>query len=119
MAYLKILDASGRKIRAASHYEGAGTGRRLSAWGTSTAGPNNALFSSLGNLRSRSRDLARNDPQICGAIDCLVSNIVGTGISPRWQITDLKLKKKLERLWADWTQEADADVFESEGCRTE
>jgi lambda family phage portal protein len=109
MAYLKILDASGRKIRAASHYEGARIGRRLSAWGTSTAGPNNALFSSLGNLRSRSRDLARNDPQICGAIDCLVSNIVGMGISPRWQITDLKLKKRLQRLWADWTQEADAD----------
>ena len=109
MAYLKILDAQGRKIAVFSHYEGAGTGRRLSSWGSSTAGPNNTLFYSLGNLRARSRDLARNDPQISGALDCLVSNIVGMGISPRWQLQNSKLKKALQQLWADWTQEADAD----------
>lgn len=109
MAYLKVLDSSGRKIKAYSNYEGAGTGRRLSSWGTSTAGPNNTLFSSLGNLRSRSRELARNDPQISGALDCLVSNIVGMGISPRWQLSNSKLKKSLQQLWLDWTQEADTD----------
>jgi lambda family phage portal protein len=109
MAYLKILDASGRKIRAYTAFEGAGNGRRLSNWGTSTSGPNSTLYSSLGNLRSRSRELSRNDPQICGALDCLVSNIVGMGISPRWQLADSKLKKRLQQLWSDWTQEADAD----------
>ena len=81
----------------------------MSNWGTSTAGPNTTLFSSLGSLRSRSRELSRNDPQICGALDCLVSNIVGMGISPRWQLYNSKLKKALQQLWSDWTQEADAD----------
>ena len=109
MAYLKILDSAGRKIRAYTAYEAAGAGRRLSNWGTSNAGPNSTLFSSLSNLRSRSRELSRNDPQINGALDCLVSNIVGMGISPRWQLSNSKLKKALQQLWADWTQEADAN----------
>ena len=95
MAYLKILDSAGRKIRAYTAYEAAGAGRRLSNWGTSNAGPNSTLFSSLSNLRSRSRELSRNDPQINGALDCLVSNIVGMGISPRWQLSNSKLKKSV------------------------
>ena len=109
MTFLKILDSQGRKIRAYSDYEGSGTGRRMYRWGLSTAGPNTTLFSSLGSLRSRSRELSRNDPQISGALDCLVSNIVGMGISPRWQLSNSKLKKALQQLWSDWTQEADAD----------
>ena len=103
-------EAMSRPIGAMSSrpFEGAGNGRRLSNWGTSTAGLNSTLFSSLGSLRSRSRELSRNDPQICGALDCLVSNIVGMGISPRWQLSDSKLKKRIQQLWSDWTQEADA-----------
>ena len=103
-------EAMSRPIGAMSSrsFEGAGNGRRLSNWGTSTAGPNSTLFSSLGSLRSRSRELSRNDPQICGALDCLVSNIVGMGISPRWQLSDSNLKKRIQQLWSDWTQEADA-----------
>ena len=110
MSFLRILDSKGRKIdmRSSPPFEGAGNGRRLSNWGTSTAGPNATIYSSLSLLRSRSRELSRNDPQICGAIDCLVSNIVGTGISPRWQLSDSKLKKRIQQLWSDWTQEADA-----------
>ena len=110
MGYLKILDSRGNKIRMATpDFEGAGNGRRLSSWGTSSAGPNNTLYSSLDTLRSRSRELVRNDPQIDGALDTLVSNLVGMGISPRWQIPDTDLKKQIQELWADWILEADAD----------
>jgi lambda family phage portal protein len=110
MGYLKILDSRGNKIRMAlPDFEGAGSGRRLSSWGMSSAGPNNTLFSSLGTLRSRSRELVRNDPQIDGALNTLVSNLVGMGISPRWQIHDSQLKKQIQALWADWILEADAD----------
>ncbi|MGD9975729.1 MAG: phage portal protein [Desulfatirhabdiaceae bacterium] len=77
---------------ATSDFEGAGNGRRLSSLGMSSAGPNNTLFSSLGSLRSRLRELVRNDPQIDGGLDTLVSNLVGMGISPRWQIKDSELK---------------------------
>lgn len=110
MGYLKILDSRGNKIRMATpDFEGAGNGRRLSSWGTSSAGPNNTLYSSLDTLRARSRELVRNDPQIDGALDTLVSNLVGMGISPRWQIPDTDLKKQIQELWADWILEADAD----------
>ena len=107
MRYLKVLDHRGEKIpisrfMAAGDYEGAGTGRRMSNWGLSSTGPNTALFSSLNSLRSRSRELVRNDPQIDGGMDTLVANIVGTGIAPRWQVEDTGLKKRnpgaLERL---------------------
>ncbi|MEW6505512.1 MAG: phage portal protein [Chloroflexota bacterium] len=92
----------------AGGYEGAAGGRRLGDWGTSSSGPNQILFSSLGALRARSRELSRNDPQIDGALDTLVSNIVGTGISPRWQIEDSEIKKRIQAAWAAWVYEADA-----------
>ena len=66
----RILDHSGKPyIMAVADYEGALQGRRLSTWGLSSSGPNTALYGSLANLRARSRELIRNDPQIDGAID--------------------------------------------------
>lgn len=90
-------------------YEGARFGRRLATWGTSPAGPNNAIFSSLNTLRARARELVRNDPQIDGGLDTLVANLVGAGITPRWQIGDSNLKAQIQELWSDWVKEADAD----------
>ena len=87
--YLKVVDHRGQPIPARSlsssaHiYEGATTGRRLHTWGTSAAGPDVALMWSLGTLRSRARQLVRNDPFAAGGMDTLVANLVGTGITPR------------------------------------
>ena len=80
MRYLKVLDHHGNRIptMALGPYEAAGFGRRLSTWGTSSAGPNSALFSSLSTLRARSRELTRNNPIADGAIDSFVSNLIGT-----------------------------------------
>lgn len=112
-AYLRIVDAGGNRIPKAAlgrdEYEGSTSGRRLNTWGTSTAGPNAALFSSLTTLRSRSRQMVRNDPQASGGLDTLVANLVGTGITPRWQIEDPDLKKEIQDLWEDWVLEADSD----------
>ena len=107
---LKILDAYGRKIPVSAvvnTYEGASSGRRMATWGTSTAGANAALFSSLGKLRSRSRELIRNNSIVDGGVDSYVANLIGSGISPRWQLKDKGLKKELQQLWNDWTLEAD------------
>ena len=114
MHHLEVLVFMGEKIpvsryMAATHYERAGTGRRMSYWGLSSAGPNNSLYSSLNSLRSRSRELVRNDPQIDGGMDTLVANIVGTGITPRWQLKDTGLKKEIQELWNDWVKECDAN----------
>lgn len=91
-----------------SSFEGAGTGRRLNSWGMSSSGPNAAIFGSLSTLRARSRELTRNNPLASGAIDSFVSNLIGSGISPRWQIEDMELKKQIQELWADSTEELDA-----------
>jgi lambda family phage portal protein len=110
--FLNVVDQYGRPIPVSAlsgHYEGAGFGRRLSTWGTSSAGPNTSLYSSLATLRARSRELVRNHPLPDGAIDSFVANLIGTGITPRWQIEDKVLKKDVQQLWDDWTVEADAD----------
>jgi lambda family phage portal protein len=110
--YLSIVDANGRKIPAAAaagEFEAAGFGRRLSTWGTSVSGPNTALFSSLSALRSRSRELSRNYSLANGAVDSFVANLVGSGITPRWQLEDPELKERVQQLWAEWAAEADAD----------
>lgn len=109
MPYLKILDSTGNKIQvqAKSAYEGASAGRRLGGWMASTTGINSLLSGSIGNLRSRARDLRRNSPVVDGGVDSFVSDIVGTGISPSWQLEDRELKKKIQELWNDWIEESD------------
>ena len=110
MAFLKIVDHRGNKIKAQSGpYEGAGFTRRLNVWGTSTLGPDASLYGSLSTLRARSRELVRNDPLANSGLDTLVSNLVGSGISPRWQIDNADLKKQLQALWNDWSMECDHD----------
>jgi len=111
--FLRVLDQFGRPVprrMLTADYEAASFGRRLaSTWGTSTAGPNMSLAWTLGTLRARSRQLVRNKDISSGAVDTWVSNLIGTGITPRWQIEDKALKKDLQDLWSDWIQESDAD----------
>ncbi len=108
--HLKIVDHHGQPIKkATSDFEGAASGRRMSTWGTSTSGPSTAIYGSLTTLRARARELTRNDPQISGAMDTLISNLIGSGISPRWQLRETDRKKAIQQLWNDFVPEADAD----------
>lgn len=112
MSHLKILDARGNKIPILSNsgpFEGAGFTRRMNQWGTSSLGPDASQFASLSTLRARSRELVRNDPLAGSGLDTLVSNLIGSGISPRWQIDDADLKQQLQLLWHDWSMECDHD----------
>lgn len=111
-----ILDMRGNPYPAssmssyASEYEGAGVTRRFGeTWGLGVSGPSASLTYSLSSLRSRSRKLAMNEPQIDGGLDTLAANMIGTGITPRWQLKDSGLKREIQELWADWAKEADAD----------
>lgn len=108
--YLRTLDAYGRPIHISAlvgEYEASGAGRRLGTWGTSTAGPSTVVSGSLNSLRSRSRQLIRNNPLVDGGVDAYVANIIGSGINPRWQVNDPVLKVELQKLWDDWGDEAD------------
>ncbi len=108
---LRILDSYGSRIPLSaiidSPFEGAATGRRMGSWGTSTVGPNTSLYSSLSRLRSRDRELIRNNPLIQGGVDSYVANAISSGIFPRWQLDDQILKKDTQDLWDEFVLQAD------------
>lgn len=72
------------------------------------------------DLRARSRDLARNNPTACAAINTNVSNVIGTGLSmrPRIDAAALGLNDKeaeeyetaIEREWKLWAHSQNCDV---------
>ncbi|MEZ1317002.1 phage portal protein [Pseudomonas fluorescens] len=90
-------------------YEGAGEGRRSTGWDAPDNGINSINTPALRNLRSRSRAAVRNDPYAYNVIDKRVSNLIGTGITPRPKTDDEALRKFLQELWDDWVDESDAD----------
>ena len=94
------------RIRAATNllersYDGAKTGRRTSGWTTGGNSANAEIAPALSLLRNRSRDLVRNNPYAAKAINALVSNTIGTGITPT--LADG------QALWDQWVAECDAD----------
>ncbi|WP_458129474.1 phage portal protein [Pseudomonas sp. Z2-11] len=90
-------------------YEGAGEGRRSTGWDAHDNGINSINTPALRNLRGRSRAAVRNDPYAFNVIDKRVSNLIGTGITPRPNTEDDALRKLLQLLWDDWVDESDAD----------
>ncbi len=95
--------------RIKNSYEGAGTGRRAVGWDAPEGALNAIALPALPALRKRSRAAVRNDPYAYSAIDKRVSNIIGTGITPRATIKDAAIRTALRQLWEDWTDESDAD----------
>ena len=95
--------------RIKASYEGAGEGRRSASWDAPDIGINSLNTPALRNLRARSRAAVRNDPYAFNVIDKRVSNLIGTGITPRPKIEDDALRKLQQDLWDDWVDESDAD----------
>ncbi len=96
-------------VRASTAYEGAAKTRRTIGWNAPTTSPNTGILHSLTTLRDRSRAATRNDGYAKGAIDKLVTNIIGTGIKPLSQAEDADFRKEVQALWLRWTDESDAD----------
>lgn len=95
--------------RIKNSYEAAGTGRRAAGWDAPDGALNAIALPALPALRKRSRAAVRNDPYAFSAISKRVSNIIGTGITPRATIQDAGIRSTLRQLWEDWTDESDAD----------
>lgn len=95
--------------RLRNSYEGAGTGRRALGWDAPEGALNAIALPALPALRKRSKAAVRNDPYAFSAISKRVSNIIGTGITPRASIKNDALRAELRQLWEDWVDEADAD----------
>lgn len=68
-------------------YTGADRGRNATKnWAVSNNDADSDLLPELETLRTRSRDLIRNNPLACGALNTKVTNIVGTGLRVQAQV---------------------------------
>jgi lambda family phage portal protein len=88
-------------------YEGAS---RRDGWAPRRPGAsaNTDHFGDATELRTRARALVQNVPYIEAGISALVAATIGTGISPR-SLAPKPEAEKIDRLWDQWAQVADAD----------
>ena len=96
------------KPKATVPYDGAGYGKRLGNWSPSSSSINSLLASNLNTLRLRSHDIVRKNPYALNAIESIVSNCIGTGIKPQSKAKNAEFRKRIQELWLQWTDEADA-----------
>lgn len=93
---------------AISPYDSGVQTRRTATWRPPTAQPN-AILSTLPLLRDRARNASRNDGYAKSILDEIVTNIIGTGITPLSQAPDPAFRQAVHALWERWTDESDAD----------
>lgn len=99
-------------------YRGADVGRLRGSWIPGGGSADSDLHPDLSKLRERSRDLIRNDGIASGAIDTVITNIIGSGIQMQSRIDkDVlavneeiadELQKQIEKIWERWVPYADA-----------
>lgn len=87
---------------AQNRYDAAGSGRRVARWQPPAAGPRRAV-EGASRMLQRTRDAVRNDWAAESSIGKWTSNLIGTGIQPRWKAKDIR------PVWDRWGKQADAD----------
>jgi lambda family phage portal protein len=90
-------------------YDGAAGGRRTDGWRSGGGSADAEIGSAGAILRNRMRDLVRNNPHAAKAVSAWVSNIVGSGITPRAASGNAALDKKINTLFDAWSSVCDAD----------
>lgn len=103
----RLVGAAPPKTRA--QYDGSRTRRRLANWIPPSTAINALLAQGGETLRNRARDICRNNPHATSAVESFVSNLVGEGIKPSSLVESPELKKQIQQLWLDWTDEADSE----------
>jgi lambda family phage portal protein len=102
-------------------YTGASKSRRsMKEWHTTSGSADGDLLSDLPALRERSRDLVRNAPLATGAINTVVTNVIGTGLSLQSRVNREALgmteeqaaewQKNAEREFRMWSESQDCDI---------
>ncbi|QLH37849.1 MAG: phage portal protein [Defluviicoccus sp.] len=92
-------------------FEAGLANRRLKGFQPSRAHLNTLIAASGADITARARWLIRNNGYAANAIDSWAGNVVGAGIKPSSLIADAALKAVVQKLWLEWTDEADADGF--------
>ena len=89
-------------------HEAAGRGRRAWAWMPGNPGAVAAMLATQSELRTKSRDLVRRNAWANAALEGFVANAIGTGIKPQSMLVDPTQRERIQSLWRDWCEEADA-----------
>lgn len=122
-AGLKRFEARTR-LAIAGGYTGARKDRRqTSSWNVADGSADNVTLPDLPELRQRSRDLLRNAPLACGAVNTVVTNVVGTGLKVQSHVDRDVLKpyfksedefdafeRNAERIFRNWAENQDCDI---------
>ena len=104
---------------AAGGYVGASTARRQTmSWQAQKGDADAVILYDLPTLRERSRDLLRNAPLAAGAVNTVVTNVVGTGLKVKSQIDRdvLKLTEGAADAWEAQTEREWRLFFDSPEC---
>lgn len=115
---VEIAEIESKRARLQRHsWKGAEVSRIYSDWLTSLRSPNEELSGSLRELRSRARELARNNPYAGGYLDNLSTTVIGPrGFRMRAKTRDRsgELVKDqndaIEAAWLDWTTKGPVTV---------
>lgn len=95
-----------------ARYDAAGMGRRVKGWTPPSSGPQRAV-EGLTRIRDRARDSTRNDWAGESGVQKWTTNLVGVGITPRWD------NDAHTAIWDAWVPQADADgVLDAYGLQT-
>lgn len=126
-AGLRRMEAKTR-LAIAGGYTGAKRDRRQTkSWNSTDGSADNVTLPDLSILRERSRDLLRNAPLACGAVNTVVTNVVGTGLKVQSQIDREvlapyfkneeefdKFERSAERIFKNWSESQDCDITRSQ-----
>ena len=92
-------------------FEAGLANRRLKGFQPSRAHLNTLIATAGPDITARARWLVRNNGYAANAIESWAGNVVGAGIKPSSLIADASLKPRMQKLWLEWTDEADAEGF--------
>jgi lambda family phage portal protein len=92
-------------------FEAGLANRRLKGFQPSRVHLNTLIAAAGPDITARARWLVRNNGYAANAIESWASNVVGAGIKPSSSITKAALKANVQKLWLDWTDDADAEGF--------
>lgn len=92
-------------------FEAGLANRRLKGFQPSRAHLNTLIAAAGSDMTARARWLVRNNGYAANAIESWAGNVVGAGIKPSSLIAAPTLKARVQKLWLDWTDEADAESY--------
>lgn len=92
-----------------NRYEGGGSGKRMAGWQPPASGPNRVL-DTVPKLRSRARDVRRNDWSGESVSQKWATTLIGIGITPRFlRITNKTRRQEINDLAMAFFKNIDAD----------